>query len=240
MKKVLGTSFLMVILLCCSFLLFACGEQTTIDKSGDYHVVSEEELSEVTTLITSLNDTQTNIKFYYDSQKIESGVTFDTNINGVSDVDYNLSFNVNIGADGGAGESSYSQSVYYNSLENICYLINHDGTKSKTSLSPTYDMLANNAMSTSNIYKTWNEKTFTQNDIKIAKARGKIKIKIEFTDSTLGERGELYYEFLDDGSFVSYSYDSSINKDGVKEYLNIDLEATNKVVEVPSDLGSYN
>ena len=236
MKKVLGTSFLMVILLCCSFLLFACGEQTTIDKSGDYHVVSEEELSEVTTLITSLNDTQTNIKFYYDSQKIESGVTIDTNINGVSDVDYNLSFNVNIGASG----SSYSQSVYYNSLENICYLINYDGTKSKTPLSPTYDMLANNAMSTSNIYKTWNEKTFTQNDIKIAKARGKIKIKIEFTDSTLGERGELYYEFLDDGSFVSYSYDSSINKDGVKEYLNIDLEATNKVVEVPSDLGSYN
>ena len=50
----------------------------------------------------------------------------------------------------------------------------------------------------------------------------------------------MYFEFLEDGTFVTFAYDSTINKDGIREYLDIDLEATDNIVEPPSDLGSYN
>lgn len=237
MKKVLSSSLLVIMLFCCSFLLFACGDdKSTIDKSGGYHVVSEEELLEVTNLITSLNENTTNLKFYYNSSKTEAGVKTETNLNGIADYDYNLSFNVNIDVIG----TTYSQSAYYSSTENICYEIDYNGNKNKIPLSPKYDILANKAMSTSNMFKLWNEKTYTKNDIQIAKSRGKIKIKVDFTDSAKGEKGEMYFEFLEDGTFVTFAYDSTINKDGIREYLDIDLEATDNIVEPPSDLGSYN
>lgn len=242
MKKWLKTILVTSMVVCFSFLMFACGSSSLVDVSGKYSNVTDADLQKFETCTTDMGLESISAFEFNLSIVVDGGSAGYSEISasGVIDSTGDMSFQGKLVAKVNNGQSNININekvdAYLDATEGKMYL-SSNGTKIVQDVTESDFSEVTASINTDFIQNVITEAS--QDTMQIANKGDYVKFKIQMNNDDLGN-AEAYLVFDSNNNFYGISANVEINVgEGVTPVYNIEMKVSDKTVEIPSDLGSY-
>ena len=238
MKKRLKTILVTSMVVCFSFLMFACGSSNLVDVSGNYNSMTDADVQKFEVCETNWTKQQViSMEFKYSTSfTLDNGESAEMTASGMLDSLGNMSFEAHIieNTDTAKTDTKISE-AYLDNTNGLVYL-NNKYAKVCEKLSGSYYEGMPEVLSYDRIQDLFDEGA---QNVQIATKGGYTKFKYE-TQIESFISGYAYLVFDSNNNFYGYSSQSTMYMGNGTQTVNFELRVCDKAVEFPEDLDSYN
>ena len=218
---------------CFSFLMFACGPSDLVDTSGNYKAMTEADVEKLESCAENWEKQQVvSMEFKFSmSYTLSNGDYAEMTTSGFVDSTGNMSFEAHVieNTDGAKTETKVAE-AYIDMSTELVYMNNKTKKVCERLDGSYYEMLPNMLN-----FEMVNNFLQTTTEIEIAEKGGYTKFKTVADDVT----AEAYLVFDSNYNFYGLSTSSTANLGNGTQSVEFELKVSNKAVELPSDLDSY-